>query len=358
VRRGWAKLVTLLLQYGADRNGFFCSLARRCKQSNRALDPWGKLESTPDGSLCPGHKTALLMACARRSPNLEIIKSLLSAGASVHARCHDGRTALHLSATSGDSAIEIAKLLLAHGADVCALADDGSLPIHDALREGNLPLVQFLETNGGHGDSKNVIRKFSTDAELMQDLEANDNPMELPGQPRRTETGPIEEVPDRTYWPRDERDQFEVFDIIHDSLFRKQLHVGLVLEILDLGEYWIKRSTARAEYIIKSSDMYEQRIYLKSNKLQGRPRNPIQKVEFVIRSHDQGWSSFPNDHGSYNNSWTWFDLEIQAPTGRFLDFDDFGDQKLVVNVHARKETTEHRVNFGLHTLLGCPKWFD
>ncbi|CAG8791976.1 9449_t:CDS:2, partial [Gigaspora rosea] len=29
------------------------------------------------------------------------------------------------------------------------------------------------------------------------------------------------------------------------------------------------------------------------------------KIEIACESHDQGWSSYPRDHGTYNNSWTW-----------------------------------------------------
>ncbi|EPQ50680.1 hypothetical protein GLOTRDRAFT_66814 [Gloeophyllum trabeum ATCC 11539] len=30
------------------------------------------------------------------------------------------------------------------------------------------------------------------------------------------------------------------------------------------------------------------------------------RVVITIESHDQGWSSFPEHWGSYENSWTWF----------------------------------------------------
>ncbi|KAI0264020.1 hypothetical protein BC834DRAFT_885152, partial [Gloeopeniophorella convolvens] len=37
----------------------------------------------------------------------------------------------------------------------------------------------------------------------------------------------------------------------------------------------------------------------------------IMKVVIRTESHDQGWSPYPlKDHGTYNNSWTWFELQI------------------------------------------------
>lgn len=30
---------------------------------------------------------------------------------------------------------------------------------------------------------------------------------------------------------------------------------------------------------------------------------------FVIESRDQGWSSYPDDHGTYRGSWTWFEAK-------------------------------------------------
>ncbi|CAG8522409.1 2561_t:CDS:2, partial [Scutellospora calospora] len=35
-----------------------------------------------------------------------------------------------------------------------------------------------------------------------------------------------------------------------------------------------------------------------------------EKIEIICESHDQGWSSYPQDQGTYNNSWTWGEVSI------------------------------------------------
>jgi len=37
------------------------------------------------------------------------------------------------------------------------------------------------------------------------------------------------------------------------------------------------------------------------------------KVEITCESHDQGWSSYPNDKGTYRNSWTWGEVSVLIP---------------------------------------------
>ncbi|CAG8661166.1 30563_t:CDS:2, partial [Racocetra persica] len=38
-----------------------------------------------------------------------------------------------------------------------------------------------------------------------------------------------------------------------------------------------------------------------------------EKIEITCESHDQGWSSYPQDRGAYNNSWTWGEISIVIP---------------------------------------------
>ena len=42
---------------------------------------------------------------------------------------------------------------------------------------------------------------------------------------------------------------------------------------------------------------------------QGRP-NRVRKLVFNIKSRDQGWSSFPADHGTYSGSYSWIEVEL------------------------------------------------
>ena len=36
----------------------------------------------------------------------------------------------------------------------------------------------------------------------------------------------------------------------------------------------------------------------------------IREIVFTFTSKDQGWSSFPQDRGTFRNSWTWFEIGI------------------------------------------------
>ncbi|TPX11102.1 uncharacterized protein E0L32_007963 [Thyridium curvatum] len=40
-------------------------------------------------------------------------------------------------------------------------------------------------------------------------------------------------------------------------------------------------------------------------------KNPCRKIAFEITSRDQGWGGMPTDHGTYNHSWTWFDVGLE-----------------------------------------------
>jgi hypothetical protein len=48
--------------------------------------------------------------------------------------------------------------------------------------------------------------------------------------------------------------------------------------------------------------------YLTSKPIPGGKK--LKKVVITIVSKDQGWSSYPDDHGTYRNSRTWFELSV------------------------------------------------
>lgn len=73
-----------------------------------------------------------------------------------------------------------------------------------------------------------------------------------------------------------------------------------------------------------------------------RPSDPattliLRRIVFTTVSHDQGFSNYPDEHGTYKNSYTWFDANVIDPSGLYRI------QRLVMqhNVHARWEATRH-----------------
>ena len=78
--------------------------------------------------------------------------------------------------------------------------------------------------------------------------------------------------------------------------------------------------------------------YLTSGPIPGGKK--LKKVVITIVSKDQGWSSYQNDHGTYRNSWTWFELSVGAPSK------DSGEKwrgEVVRNLHAHDDFKKHVV---------------
>ena len=64
----------------------------------------------------------------------------------------------------------------------------------------------------------------------------------------------------------------------------------------------------------------------------------LKKVVITVVSKDQGWSSYPDDHGTYRGSWTWFELSVGSP------LKDSGEKwrgEVTRNLHAHGDFKEH-----------------
>lgn len=77
--------------------------------------------------------------------------------------------------------------------------------------------------------------------------------------------------------------------------------------MIDLAEYYVTSIVVRFDKVTVS---YENAsvAYLQTPRLEGR----ILKVVFTVASHDQGWSSYPEDQGTYRGSWTWFSAVMKC----------------------------------------------
>ncbi|KAF7504986.1 hypothetical protein GJ744_001507 [Endocarpon pusillum] len=108
-----------------------------------------------------------------------------------------------------------------------------------------------------------------------------------------------------------------------DEVFRAALYVSkmlgfpretlpLVNLILELAEYWIASDSQRGgEHEFDENDRSP--VYLRSLPIVGRNANPVGRIEFSIVSHDQ---SSQNGPGSFDNSWTWFEVRRQMQGGQ------------------------------------------
>ncbi|KAJ5754151.1 uncharacterized protein N7511_008304 [Penicillium nucicola] len=142
---------------------------------------------------------------------------------------------------------------------------------------------------------------------------------------------------DETYYPRHAEDAVAALNIL-----RQRLPSELVLEVLEHAQYWIRSKVYRNDKLAFTEfDCKERPSYLTSRRIQG-DRFPVREIRIDIWSHDQGWSSYREDYGSYRNSWTWFELGIQRPDGRH-DLCQGEDLRLMTNIHASKDTKHHEI---------------
>ena len=111
----------------------------------------------------------------------------------------------------------------------------------------------------------------------------------------------------------------------------------LVTQILDLAEYWayFQRKRSDAGQFRNANERYIQSVPI----LGGDFVRPLRRLVVTTDSRDQGWSSYPEDHGTRQNSWTWFELTLDdGETNR-----EIMRVEVVRNIHAkpvfeRKET--------------------
>ncbi|KAJ6179768.1 hypothetical protein N7519_010229 [Penicillium mononematosum] len=141
------------------------------------------------------------------------------------------------------------------------------------------------------------------------------------------------------YYPRNSADAVESFNIL-----RQKLPSELVLDVLEFAEYWVLSAVHREDRMeYTERDCHDRTPYLTSEPIQGE-RFPVREIRINIWSHDQGWSSYREDHGTFRNSWTWFELGIERPPGRD-DTSKDEDLRLATNVHAGRETMHHRIMY-------------
>ena len=81
---------------------------------------------------------------------------------------------------------------------------------------------------------------------------------------------------------------------------------------------------------------------LYTGKIDGSLQTPLRRVVVQTVSKDQGWSSYPHDHGTHNNSWTWFDIAlVRSEDG---EEKEIVRRKLWSNVHASRQMTVHVID--------------
>lgn len=110
--------------------------------------------------------------------------------------------------------------------------------------------------------------------------------------------------------------------------------------ILHFAEYYATLSTVMTQ----TREIRDGReLCVQSRALTQEMLSTLLRVHVVVRGHDQGWSSYPQDQGSKRNSWTWYTMNTcnaGAPPECGAD-----DARLATNLHASSETQTHEFNW-------------
>lgn len=154
-------------------------------------------------------------------------------------------------------------------------------------------------------------------------------------------TTPDEKSWDITKVKSNPRDLHDVCETIF--LLRQVVVPDLIPEILDLAEYWIVTSAARASRSAEVTQSNAGRAYVIASLPEYLPLGSVRKIAFSTVSRDQGWSSYPAQHGTYENSNTWFEVVVYEPDPYQLAKIVTPRMRIISNIHAGKEWIKHDV---------------
>jgi len=155
--------------------------------------------------------------------------------------------------------------------------------------------------------------------------------------------------PQSSYYPRTPKDITKVIEVLCNYL-----PAELALEVIKAAEYWVCEEASRDERLV-IAEPSAGTAYLRSwpilwasggatsnsppypgtsltfddlaedapesSPLSPKHRSrsdespgPVKQITFTISARDQGWSSFPQWHGTYEGSHTWFEARVIQPS--------------------------------------------
>ena len=202
-------------------------------------------------------------------------------------------------------------MLLKSGANPNVSDENGRLPLHLAAEEDDRKLVADLIQHGSEWEAKDRSGKTPLEiarsngslaaAEVLSTL-ASSSSLPVP------ETEPCDNPTRIDYHPQNANSIFNVFLSLRYKSQGKLANSQLV-EIIDLANYWTKSTKCqRKDWKVDEGRGFPP--YVKSLPISGRTTRPVQKVVFKIESHDQGHSWDKKWHGTYTESFTFFDIAV------------------------------------------------
>lgn len=115
------------------------------------------------------------------------------------------------------------------------------------------------------------------------------------------------------------------------DILRHFLPLELADKILHTAEYYPRLTS------VLPSHHFENPLTVSDGRRQVVVSPPIQRPDFMSRvliqteSHDQGWSSYSQDRGTFRNSWTWLDLGVVRNTSGGIPAPEW---RIYTNMHA------------------------
>ncbi|KAL8809747.1 MAG: hypothetical protein Q9200_003140 [Gallowayella weberi] len=155
VAKGEADIVKVLLAHGADPNKRPCgSEPALYKAVSKHHDDVVKLLLKRDDlkidDASPGSTTAMYLAA--KKGNVELVQSLVAAGANVDARPLGSNTAMFEAARKGN--YDICQILLEHGAEVDATTIGDNTALWHVVGKSDLGIIRLLLTHGASTSAK------------------------------------------------------------------------------------------------------------------------------------------------------------------------------------------------------------
>lgn len=286
----------------------------------------------PDGSPEAGQQyygTPLQSACCSRVTS--IAKSLIEAGANVNlAEPARHRTPLHVAAHAHSTILED---LLKAGADPNAQDKDGRLPMHDAVAENSVEHVRLLIQYGSNINVKDLNGKTALDiaidngfVNVIKALKGADASSIPQRSSVKDESG--------KYFPNSEKDVLHTFFLLR-CCTRDKLAEKSLIAILNIAEYWVKtvveRSTEKSPITLLQKDVGP--AYISSSPITSLSLNPVRKIVFTTKSHDQGFSDKQDKFGG-TEQWSWTGFRARIIRTDKMDAEKDEEHHIHVNRHA------------------------
>lgn len=140
-------------------------------------------------------------------------------------------------------------------------------------------------------------------------------------------------------------------DIYHTAFILSHfLPADLVPSILDHAQYWHHIRLATATHPLHISEANAGTVYLSAQVPWSLAPNALRALTFTTTSHDQGFSWDRAWHGTYEHSWTWFEVAVLATHSGGSSDQDAGvvnepRKHIITNIHADRNLKTHSVRW-------------